>query len=95
MDQFMEVNKKLKLLIKLLGAIDFLLGFMCVGLGCWEWFCVYVGVSFSPSNLCCNGQSSCEVLLKKWGSIPPIKLLDFKCLNIYFFTQVKCKTCYK
>jgi hypothetical protein len=62
MDQFMEVNKKLKLLIKLLGAIDFFLGFMCVGLGRWEWFCVYVGVGFPPSNLCCNGQSSCKVL---------------------------------
>ncbi len=62
MDQFMEVRKKLKLLIKLLGAIDFFLGFMCVGLGCWEWFCVHVGVDFPPNNLCCNGQSSCKVL---------------------------------
>jgi hypothetical protein len=36
-DQFMKLNK-LKLLIKLLETIDFFLGSMHVGLGCWDGF---------------------------------------------------------
>jgi hypothetical protein len=27
-------------------------------------------------------------------NFPHIKLLDFKCLNIFFFTQLTCKICY-